>query len=152
MYKFILLFSVSLFLGACQQNTSASEQESASSETTAPQPQSPQQTIETPVNPPAENTPSPGVPAATTKTTDDIPEDIEIATFQTSKGWGFEIHFGNTRYMHQPLIPARGLQKGFDKQIQAQKTAELAVEKIKAGIMPPPFTETEVDSIIQKYQ
>jgi hypothetical protein len=152
MYKFILLLSISLLIGACQQNAANSEQETPTSESSAQAPQSPQQEIEAPENPPAEATTSAGTPAATTKTTDDIPEDIEIATFQTSKGWGFEIHFGNTRYMHQPLIPARGLQKGFDKQVQAQKVAELAVDKIKAGIMPPPFTETEVDSIIQKYQ
>ena len=82
----------------------------------------------------------------------EIPEDIEVMTFQTEKGWGFEIHFGNTRYLHQPIMPAVGIFKGFENQMQAQKVGELAVEKIKAGIMPPPFTETEVDSIIRLYK
>ena len=82
----------------------------------------------------------------------EIPEDIQVSTYQTKKGWGFEIHFGNTRYMHQPIMPAVGIHKGFENQMQARKVGELAVAKIKAGIMPPPFTETEVDSIIQLYK
>lgn len=72
---------------------------------------------------------------------------IEIKTFQTGIEWGYDILIDENIYVHQPTIPAIGGNKGFKTEQDAQKTAELVVNKIRNNILPPSITPEELKNL-----
>jgi len=52
------------------------------------------------------------------------------------------------KIIHQPNIPALPGNAGFYNEDDAVKTANLVIQKINAGIMPPSVTEAEIQGII----
>ncbi|MFA6274470.1 MAG: DUF4907 domain-containing protein [Candidatus Paceibacterota bacterium] len=72
---------------------------------------------------------------------------IEIKTFQTGIEWGYDILIDENIYVHQPTIPAIGGNKGFKTEQDAQKTAELVVNKIRKNILPPSITPEELKNL-----
>lgn len=77
-----------------------------------------------------------------------IPEYYTIKSFQQSDNtWGYDIYKNGKLTIHQPSIPAVPGNKGFAKKSDAEKTAELVIEKMKMGIMPPTITIEELKKI-----
>jgi hypothetical protein len=82
----------------------------------------------------------------------DKSQSTKQATFQIKlveydNGWGYDIYLDEKLVIHQPHIPALSGRKGFKTKEQANSVAELAVLKLKNGIMPPSITSQELDSL-----
>ncbi len=77
-------------------------------------------------------------------------EDKVLLTYKVIKineGWGYDILIDHKIYVHQDYIPAiQGLHP-FISVEDAEKTAKLAAEKIKKGILPPSISVEEIDSL-----
>jgi hypothetical protein len=61
--------------------------------------------------------------------------------------WGYDIFSSNKLSIHQPTIPGRPGNEGFKTKEAAQKVAELVIEKMKKGEMPPTVTEVELKKL-----
>lgn len=72
---------------------------------------------------------------------------FQIKLVEYDNGWGYDIYLDEKLVIHQPHIPAMAGRKGFKTKEQANSVAELAVLKIKNGIMPPTITLQELDSL-----
>ena len=66
--------------------------------------------------------------------------DIQLKTYKTESGWGYDIYSNGKLLIHQPSIPALPGNNGFKIEADAQKVAKLIVNKIKRKIMPPTLT------------
>ena len=74
---------------------------------------------------------------------------IQFVTFQNADGtFGYDILSAGKLIIHQPNIPALPGNAGFYNEDDAVKTANLVIQKINAGIMPPSVTEAEIQGII----
>lgn len=71
--------------------------------------------------------------------------------FTDSLGWGYRILNNGKLFINQPHIPAVSGLKGFDSEEDAQTTANLALDKIKNGIVPPTISMQELDSLGVRY-
>lgn len=73
---------------------------------------------------------------------------IEVVIFENEEvpnsGYGYEIYLDGEIFIYQPHIPAVEGLYGFKNQEDAQKAAELVVEKIRAGIIPPTLSEKDL--------
>ncbi len=72
---------------------------------------------------------------------------FEVRVFETAKGWGYQIEQGGKPFIHQPMIPGIGGEKGFANPEQARKAGDLVVEKIKNRQLPPSLTVEELRGI-----
>lgn len=70
--------------------------------------------------------------------------EITVNTFKEDSGWGYEVLIDGNIYVHQPNIPAVGGNNGFKNETDARTTGNLAVEKIKKGIIPPTLSVEEL--------
>lgn len=71
---------------------------------------------------------------------------VEYVVFETEHGYGYKIYIDGKLGINQPNIPALQGTAGFDSEADASKIAELAVSKIKKGIMPPTITLEELEA------
>ena len=83
----------------------------------------------------------------TTKVADN--KDVfEIKVYSVdSLGWGYDICKNEKVVIHQTNIPAINGNLAFKTKENAQKTAELVVEKLKNNVFPPSLTKEEVEQI-----
>jgi len=63
-------------------------------------------------------------------------DGIEVVTFETSGGWGYQVEVNSKVYIYQPFIPGASDTKPFPSQSTARKTGRLVEEKLKAGLNP----------------
>jgi hypothetical protein len=87
--------------------------------------------------------------ADTSMMSDTVTPNLQLKTFQTEEGWGYDIFIDGNHYIHQPQIPAIGGKQAFKSEQQARAIGELVANKIRRGIMPPSVTVAEVDSLMQ---
>lgn len=73
--------------------------------------------------------------------------NITSSVFETDGGFGYDIFIDGAEYVHQPTIPAVGGNKAFSTKDDAQSVADLAISKIKDGIIPPTITTDELQSL-----
>ena len=71
---------------------------------------------------------------------------IEYVVFETKHGYGYKIYIDGKLSINQPNIPALQGTAGFESEADASRIAELAVLKIKKGIMPPTITLEELEA------
>ena len=62
----------------------------------------------------------------------------------SENGYGYKIYMDENLYISQPSIPGLSGTTGFQSEADAHKIAELAVSKIKQGILPPTITTEEI--------
>lgn len=74
---------------------------------------------------------------------------IETRIFRNneSNSFGYDIIVEGRVYVHQPNIPARAGNNGFVSEVQAEKVAQLVLNKIKMNILPPTVSVDELDSL-----
>ena len=73
--------------------------------------------------------------------------DITVNTFEEDTGWGYEVLIDGNVYVHQPNIPAVGGNNGFKSEADARATGNLAIEKIREGVIPPTISIEELKAI-----
>lgn len=62
-------------------------------------------------------------------------------------GYGYDIFQGDKRMIRQTILPAvQGIQ-GFATEDDARKVAEMVVDKLSHGIMPPTVSEEELRTL-----
>ena len=65
--------------------------------------------------------------------------------------YGYEILINGKTLIRQKNIPGFPGLTGFKRKEDAEKTAQLVLKKITAGIMPPSIDKNELDSMKIKY-
>lgn len=76
----------------------------------------------------------------------DIIISYKIITAANST-WGYDIYSNLKLTVHQPTIPGRPGKEGFKSKQDAEKVAELVIEKMKKGEMPPTVTQEELKNL-----
>ncbi len=74
-------------------------------------------------------------------------DDFSYSVIAVENGWGNDIFQNGKLYIHQPHIPAVAGTHGFLSESDAQACAELAIEKVKNGVVPPTLSVDEMDSL-----
>jgi hypothetical protein len=64
--------------------------------------------------------------------------------------FGYDVYRDDALFIHQPHIPGMAGVKGFEREDQAKKAAELMIEKMKNGVVPPTLSESEITDILKK--
>lgn len=72
---------------------------------------------------------------------------IEIKTFSTADGWGYDIYVWDSVYIHQQHRPAVPGNRGFNTEKEAQKVAEVVVRKMRKNEIPPTVTVDEMKNL-----
>ena len=71
---------------------------------------------------------------------------IDLTSFKTGSGWGYDIHVGPTFSIHQDHIPGINGYKTFVSEDEALKTGGVMVEKITHN-KPPSVSEDELKEL-----
>ena len=76
-------------------------------------------------------------------------QKIQLKTFKTDAGWGYDILKDDKIFIHQQFIPAIEGYKGFKNKDEAEKVGEITIERIKKGKGGglPQITLEELDSL-----
>lgn len=61
--------------------------------------------------------------------------------------WGYDIFVEGKRFIHQPSKPGMPGNRGFATREKAKKVADLIIEKIKKGQMPPGVSVEEMKNL-----
>ena len=76
-----------------------------------------------------------------------VENSYSIKTFMIGNNWGYDIYKDNQLFIHQPNIPAIEGERGFSSEQKAIITANLTIQKLQNGIMPPTLSIEELDSL-----
>lgn len=74
--------------------------------------------------------------------------EISLETFETEKGWGFDIFMGDKNYIHQEVIPDSVSSKGFQSEEDALTIGEFLIYQMRNGIYPPEISRKQIDSLL----
>ncbi len=61
---------------------------------------------------------------------------VEVVSFRTMEGWGYEIKVDNKTFIHQETIPAVAGERRFLLEQDALKTGNAVMKKLLAGKRP----------------
>jgi hypothetical protein len=61
---------------------------------------------------------------------------LSAQCFQTTQGWGYNILAGQKILIHQPMVPGKSGNKGFETEQQAAASAQAMISDIRAGRTP----------------
>jgi Domain of unknown function (DUF4907) len=75
---------------------------------------------------------------------------VESSSFNVPGGWGYNILVGHKIFIHQANIPALSGNKAFTSREDAEKTANLVIQKI-VNKKVPSVTVNELDSLHIRY-
>ena len=73
-------------------------------------------------------------------------QHLESKIFRVPNGWGYDILVDNKLLIRQESIPVKNGKNGFAQKQQAQKTADLVINKIEKGLNPS-LTTFEIEQI-----
>jgi Domain of unknown function (DUF4907) len=74
-------------------------------------------------------------------------DSYSFKTFTVGNYWGYDICKDNKLLIHQPNIPAIEGDRGFSSEQKAISVANLMIQKLQNGIMPPTLSIEELDSL-----
>ena len=63
--------------------------------------------------------------------------------------FGYDIYLDEKKIIHQPTPPGLSGNDGFRKKKDAEKVAQIVIQKIKKGEMPPTISPAELQKILQ---
>ena len=76
------------------------------------------------------------------------PQHFESRIFKIANGWGYDIMVNDTILIHQESVPVMQAQHAFSRRDQAEKTAELVIQKLKTG-QHPTLTKFDLEKILR---
>ena len=75
----------------------------------------------------------------------------EIFTYKifpsANNTWGYDIYRNKKLTIHQPIVPSVERNGGFKTSHDVQRVAELVIDKLKKGEMPPTITLEEMKKL-----
>jgi hypothetical protein len=74
---------------------------------------------------------------------------ISYKTFETEMGWGYDIFINKRQFIHQEFIPSLERKRGFLRKYQAERTAEVIINKMKRKGLPS-VTKFEIQQILSE--
>jgi len=74
-------------------------------------------------------------------------DGYSFKTFMVDNYWGYDIYKDSNLFIHQPNIPAMEGNRGFSSEQKAISVAQLTIQKLRQGIMPPTIRTEELDSL-----
>lgn len=81
------------------------------------------------------------------------PSTYNARVFKTEKAdFGYDIYQDSTLVIHQPIIPSVSGNSGFMSEGEAKKVAELMIDKLNNGVMPPSVTVEEMEKLNISFQ
>lgn len=95
----------------------------------------------------AAGSPSPAPVAADSSAVEEVNYRYEVIAAPENT-FGYDIYKGDAMFIHQPHIPGMPGVKGFAREEQARKAADLMITKMKNGVMPPTLSEEEITDIM----
>ncbi|RYF89931.1 MAG: DUF4907 domain-containing protein [Chitinophagaceae bacterium] len=72
---------------------------------------------------------------------------LSAVLFRGINGWGYEILVNDSVFIHQASIPALGTGKGFDREEQARRAANLVLKKLESKDGLPTLSRFELEEI-----
>jgi hypothetical protein len=75
------------------------------------------------------------------------PERFASRVFKVVNGWGYDVLVNDTVIIHQESIPVLQKQEAFLQKDQAEKTAQLIIQKLKSGSLPT-LTKFDLEKIL----
>jgi len=75
--------------------------------------------------------------------------EYTYSVIKTDAGWGYDILKKDKIVIHQSFVPGLPTMKGFEKKEQAERTAELVMDKLKSGGFPS-VTSAELNEILKQ--
>ncbi len=72
---------------------------------------------------------------------------IEVKTFKTDEGWGYDIQVWGSNVIHQPSRPGLPGNKGFETETDAKKVGDFVAKKVKNNEMPPTISIDEMKKL-----
>ncbi len=72
---------------------------------------------------------------------------VAVKTFQTSNGWGYAIYADGKLYIQQAFIPGIPGTHGFASEIDAQRTGNLVLNKMRQQQRFPVVTRQELQAL-----
>ena len=78
-------------------------------------------------------------------------EALSFAIIDASQGtFGYDILKDGKVFIHQPHLPGVAGNLGFARKEQAERAANLMIEKLRKNIVPPTISEEELNSILKQ--
>ena len=90
---------------------------------------------------------SSGAAKASTTMNNTENDSYSFKTFMVGQYWGYDIYKDKQLLIHQPNIPAMEGSRGFSSEQKAIAVANLTIQKLRSGIMPPTIRTEELDSL-----
>ena len=90
---------------------------------------------------------SSGAALGSTTTIKNENDRYSFKTFMVDNYWGYDIYKDSNLFIHQPNIPAIKGNRGFSSEQKAIAVANLTIQKLRSGIMPPTIRIEELDSL-----
>jgi nicotinamidase-related amidase len=125
--RLILTFSFILLLFSCSEKRASEQVVDATEEKSVNHSQSDQK----------QSTPSKPKPSS----------NYTFFTHLQTEGWGYSISEKGKRIIDQQTIPGVPGNQGFQTSEDAQKVAELVIEKLEKGAFPPTVLEEELQKL-----
>ena len=75
---------------------------------------------------------------------------IRYTTYHTPLGWGYDVLMNDSIYIHQQQMPAVQGTRGFSSQQEAEKVANLVVDRIRKKELPTIYLR-DLDSLHISY-
>lgn len=72
-------------------------------------------------------------------------DSVDIETFRTTNGWGYQVMVNKEVYIFQPFIPGQQ-KRPFPSKKTARKAARIVEDKLKSGNLPS-LTREELETI-----
>lgn len=88
-----------------------------------------------------------GAAKGSTTTINTENDRYSFKTFMVDNYWGYDIYKDSKLFIHQPNIPAMEGNRGFSSEQKAIAVANLTIQKLRQGIMPPTIRIEELDSL-----
>lgn len=86
-------------------------------------------------------------PEKNTPSTPEAASNFTFFTYMQPEGWGYNISEKGKRIIDQQTIPGVPGNQGFRTSEEAQKVAELVIEKLEKGAFPPTVSEEELQKL-----
>ena len=86
-------------------------------------------------------------PEKNTPSTPEAASNFTFFTYMQPEGWGYNISEKGKRIIDHQTIPGVPGNQGFRTSEEAQKVAELVIEKLEKGAFPPTISEEELQKL-----
>ena len=79
------------------------------------------------------------------------PQHFESRVFRVMDGWGYDVLVNDELIIHQESIPVLQQRQAFPQKSEAERTAQLVIQKLKTGTLPT-LTKFDLEKILGSHE